>query len=337
LKPSAKILILSAAATGVIVALVCVIVSVRSLRAIASAQAPVSTLYNQPTTMPVEPSASAPVSGPTVRVAVIGGMTFTGFWADLSKRYEQQHGVLVQLIATGEKDDIAGVFKHGGVDVITMHASDTVINLVADGYAMEPEPWMRNDLIIVGPPDDPAGIKGMTDAAAALKKIAATKSPFIVQSSLGSQEVLLNIMAPNQIVFDSSQTTILFDDRQRTVLAVAGQKHAYTIVGRIPFRTGRIPNSGLVLMVQDDTRLRRPYIVAVANPALSADVHLAQARRFAAWLRQPDTQRWIASYGRGLIDDHPLFFPVTISAPGPQVEAPPANAGLSLKAPPDSE
>jgi tungstate transport system substrate-binding protein len=121
--------------------------------------------------------AAEPSTQPVVRVAVIGGMFETGFWEALSERYEQQTGVHVQLIAAGPKDNIDKAFKeHGGIDLIMMHASDTIINLVADGWAQDPQPWMRNDLVIVGPPEDPAGIKGMSDAAAALKKIADTKS-----------------------------------------------------------------------------------------------------------------------------------------------------------------
>lgn len=286
----------------------CLLMTARSLHAIAAvAAAPAALPVNN---APVSLKAQIPTTDPTVRVAVIGGMSFTGFWNDLATRYQQQRGVQVELIATGEKNDIASAFRAGGVDVITMHASDAIINLVADGYAMDPQPWMRNDLIVVGPPDDPAGIRGMTDAAAALKKIAAAKSPFVVHSSLGAQEVLVNILQANNIVLDPAQTTVLFDDRQRSVLQVAAQKHAYTLVGRIPFRTGRLPNNGLELMVQGDARLRRPYVVAVANPAKFADVHVAAAREFAAYLREPPTQRWIAGYGRGLIDDLPLFFPV---------------------------
>jgi tungstate transport system substrate-binding protein len=194
-------------------------------------------------------------------------MTFTGFWQALAERYEQQHGVRVDLIVTGEKNDITRVFKTGGVDLITMHASDTIVNLVADGYAMDPQPWMRNDLVIVGPPDDPAGVKGMTDAAAALKKIAEARAPFVVHSSVGSQEVLMNILGPNQIGFDPASTTSMFGEDQRSVLLVAGRKRAYTMVGRIPFRSGKLPNDGLVMMVQGDERLRRPYLVAIADPA----------------------------------------------------------------------
>jgi tungstate transport system substrate-binding protein len=166
--------------------------------------------------------------------------------------------------------------------------------------------------VIVGPPEDPAGIKGMTDAAAALKKIATARSPFVVHSSLGAQEVLLNILELNQIQLDPVNTTVLFDDQQRSVLKVAGEKHAYTLVGRIPFRTGRLPNNGLVLMVQGDHRLMRPYLVAVTNPKWMPGVHFIEAKRFAGYLRKPETQTWIADYGKGTIDDRPIFFPITL-------------------------
>jgi tungstate transport system substrate-binding protein len=312
----ARIVVLAVLAAAVFAAC-SLFVTVRSLRSIEAARAPSFVIQSQP--LPVVPSAitasRGPAEGPSLRVAVIGGMTFTGFWSDLAARYLWQHGVNIQVMASGEKNDIAAAFKTGGIDVITMHASDTVINLVADGYALDPQPWMRNDLIVVGPPDDPAKIRGMTDAAAALRKIAQAKAPFVVHSSLGAQEVLINIMQPNQIAFDPAQTTVLFDDQQRSVLLVAGQKHAYTLVGRIPFRIGRLPNNGLELMVQGDPRLRRPYIVAVANPARLPGVHIAEARAFAAFLRSPETQRWIAQYGRGQIDDQPVFFPVEEETP----------------------
>jgi tungstate transport system substrate-binding protein len=313
LSSSARKLIGSIALGGAAVALICLAVTARSFHLIDSARSPAMSQYDQPVTMPaLQSQLRAPTTGPSVRVAVIGGMTFTGFWDALASRYEQETGVRVELIATGEKNDIATVFRKGGVDVITMHACDTIINLVSEGLAMDPQPWMRNDLIIVGPPADPARIEGMTDAAGALKKIAETKSPFVVQSSLGSQEVLLNILGPNQIILDPAQTTVMFDDRTRSVLTVAGEKHAYTLVGRVPFRSGRAPNNGLAVMVQGDERLRRPFIMEIANPARVPGARVEEARRFAGYCRTPATQAWIAEYGRGKIDDLPLFFPVYV-------------------------
>ena len=150
-----------------------------------------------------------------------------------------------------------GVFKRGGIDLITMHSSDIMINLVADGYAMDPQPWARNDMIIVGPTSDPAGIKGMTDAAAALKKIVATKSKFIVHSSLGAQEVLRDILDEADIELDEGTTKILLEDRQRMALKTAEDDGSYTIIGRIPFLSGKIPSEGMAAMVAGDPRLQR--------------------------------------------------------------------------------
>jgi tungstate transport system substrate-binding protein len=307
LSPTAKKLLTAVLACGVAAAAVAGINIARSVRSITAARTPGAQIRGSPLTRP-----AAPATGRHVRVVVIGGMTFTGFWGDLAKRYETETGVRVDLIATGEKNDIADVFRKGGVDLVTMHASDTVINLVADGYAVDPQPWMRNDQVVVGPPDDPAKIRGMTDVAAALKKIADSKSSFVVGSSLGSQEVLVNILGPNQIIFTPDQVITLFGDHDRSLLTTASAKHAYTIVGRIPFRTGRIPNAGLELMVRDDPRLRRPFVAAVANPARVPQANYHDAKQFAKWLRDPATQQWIAGYGRGLVDDDPLFFPVTV-------------------------
>jgi tungstate transport system substrate-binding protein len=306
-------LVTSVVLAGLAVALICLLVTARSLHSIAIAQSPTILSNNGPATEPfVQAFKRPPTTGPTVRVAVIGGMVFTGFWTALAERYEKETGVRVDLIAAGPKNGIIGIFKQGGVDAITMHSSDAMINLAANGYTLDPQPWMRNDLVIVGPPEDPAGIKGMTDAAAALKKIADAKSPFVVHSSLGAQEVLLNILEQNNIQLDPANTTVLFDDQQRSVLNVAGQKRAYTLVGRIPFHTGRLPNDGLVLMVQGDERLRRPYLVAVTNPQWMPDVHITQARRFAAYLRKPQTQDWISTFGKGTLDEGPVFFPVAV-------------------------
>jgi tungstate transport system substrate-binding protein len=253
---------------------------------------------------------STPATQPLVRCAVIGGMMESDFWPQLAERFENQTGIHVDVVASGQRTGIGAVFARGGVDLITMHACDTVLNLVADGYAADPQPWARNDLVLIGPADDPAGVKGMTDPAAAIKKIVAAKAQLVVHSSLGAQEVLRNITDAGDIILDPDHTTILLDDHQRQVLHIAAEKKAYTLVGRIPFLSGRLPSEGMIVMVAGDPRLRRPYLVAVANPAKITGAHLEQARQLAAFLRDPQTQKWIATFGVGKYDERPLFFPV---------------------------
>jgi ABC-type tungstate transport system permease subunit len=63
--------------------------------------------------------------------------------------------------------------------------------------------------------------------------------------------------------------------------------------------------------------------VAVTNPQRMPGVHIAEARRFAAYLRKPQTQAWIADFGKGTLDDRPIFFPVTL----PDLDPPHTAAG----------
>jgi tungstate transport system substrate-binding protein len=257
--------------------------------------------------------ATQPATRPAaVRCAVIGGMMDTAFWPALAERFERQTGIPVQVVVSGPKEEIDPAFRKGGADVIVMHASDAILNLVADGYAADPQPWARNDLVIVGPPDDPARIKGETDAARALKKIVEAKAHFVVHASLGAQEVLRAVLDDADVALDPEHTTVLLEDRQRRVLGVAASKKAYTLVGRIPFRNGKLPNDGLTVMVQGDPRLRRPYLVAVADPARVAGARTVEARQLARFLRDPLTQAWISRYGKGMLDDQPLFYPVVV-------------------------
>src|ERR1041385_5916636 len=121
-----------------------------------------------------EPERPAPQ---TIRCAVIGGMIETGMWPELTARYERLTGNRVVLAASGPKPVIVEAFRKGGIDLITFHSSDAMVNLVADGLAADPEPWARNDLVIVGPKDDPAHVHGERDAGAALRTIFDAKPP----------------------------------------------------------------------------------------------------------------------------------------------------------------
>src|SRR5262252_3930549 len=130
-----------------------------------------------------------PATGQTIKVAVIGGMVETGLWSALAERYQAARGNRIELVASGPKPVVIDAFRKGGIDLITVHACDAMINLVADGLARDPQPWARNDLVIVGPAADPAGIRGERDAVAALRRIVAARAPLVVHASIGADEV----------------------------------------------------------------------------------------------------------------------------------------------------
>jgi tungstate transport system substrate-binding protein len=208
---------------------------------------------------------------------------------------------------------IVDPMRRGDVDLITMHASDEIVNLVADGYAADPQPWARNDHVIVGPSDDPARVRGMTDAAGALAKIVASKSAFVAHRGGGATQLLRELLDAARVSLDDDRTFRLKPtDNQETVLELASEKHAYSLVGRIPFKVGKMQGKGLEVLVQGDARLQRPYLVAVANPARAPAARVEAARRLAAYLRSPKTQALLATYTSPTFGGDSPFFPVVV-------------------------
>ena len=59
-------------------------------------------------------------------------------------------------------------------------------------------------------------------------------------------------------------------------------------------------------MVEGDPRLRRPYLVEISAAASPAATDLA------SYLRSPEIQQFLASFGVGRFDDQPVFFPVSL-------------------------
>jgi len=250
------------------------------------------------------------VGAQVVRCAVVGGLNEIDFWPQLADRFQRATGNRVDIVAVGPKHAIADTIKTGEADVIVMHNSDTLMNLVADGFAENPQPWAKNDFVIVGPASDPAKVRGNNDAVAALGKIIALRAKLLLHASSGANELMSDLLAAGNLELDPETTISVPSDKQRQMLKRAAAEQAYTLVGRIPFVSGKLETSNLIVMVQGDERLKRPYVVAVA--ARPSDRRLESARRFATFLREADTQEFISRFGIGKYDERPLLFPVKV-------------------------
>jgi len=247
----------------------------------------------------------------TVRVAVIGGMVMSGLWQNVSAEFTKQTGIKVELVATGPKEILDAAFRKGGVDVVTLHSSDVATNFVADGLGINMRPWARNELIIMGPPNDPAGICGMKSGMEALKKIAAAQAPFVEARNTGSQTVEIRLwrkagMTPkgDWLIKDESPTP-------QRVVEFASQRGAYVIVGRLPILYGKIPDCGMKIMVEGDPEMQRPYVVLEANPAKFPGQNPEGARRLADFLTSPPGQIALRTFAAHEEKGLPVFYPVT--------------------------
>ena len=256
------------------------------------------------------PAADPPADSHVVRCAVIGGMTMTGLWPEIVKMFEAQSGYHCELVATGPRPEISQAFRAGKADLLTMHSGDITTDLVADGYGINMQPWTRNELSIVGPTNDPAGIRGLTNGAAALRKIAETKSRFVDFQGVGSRELAHNIW--NAAGLEPKGDWVLKDDTvsKFDILQFARTNNAYVIVGYIPARLGKMNAAGMEILVQGDPAMRRPFIVMEANPKKFPTANHAGAHALSDFLLSPKVQAFLADFGQKTTGRGPLFHPV---------------------------
>ncbi|HEV8313980.1 MAG TPA: substrate-binding domain-containing protein, partial [Burkholderiaceae bacterium] len=120
------------------------------------------------------------VAGAQDKFIVMASTTSTeqsGLFAHLLPQFKQATGIDVRVVAvgTGQALDIG---RRGDADVVFVHDTPAEEKFVAEGHALKRRAVMYNDFIVVGPAADPAKLAGK-DAAAALKKLAASDAPFI--------------------------------------------------------------------------------------------------------------------------------------------------------------
>src|SRR3954447_23860096 len=129
-------------------------------------------------------AASAVFAGHAVaqdKSIVVASTTSTqdsGLFGHLLPIFKEKTGIDVKVVAqgTGQALDTA---RRGDADVVFVHAKPAEEKFLSEGFGVKRFPVMYNDFVLIGPKDEPAGIKGSKDIVAALKAIKNKAAPFI--------------------------------------------------------------------------------------------------------------------------------------------------------------
>jgi len=253
-------------------------------------------------------------SNKIVRVGVTGGMTKTGTWEKVAQAFEAQSDYKLQLVAEGDAS-LATELCAGKADLITMHSGDEITDVVARGLGINKRPWTANEQVIIGPESDPAGIKGMKDAAAALRRIAETESPFVDSRHMSARVIGKKLWEKAGI--DPIGPWILKDESyghaEHDVIFFAKEKNAYVIVGRKKMLLKETP-PGMQIMVEGDPAMRRTYVVVAADPKAFPTANYAGACALADFMVSHKAQEILAEFGADEHNGIPFFHPLPTGA-----------------------
>jgi len=227
--------------------------------------------------------------------------------------FEQRTGYTIKPIYVGSGAAMT-MGQQGNADVLLVHSPAAEVTFMAGGYGINRRLVMHNDFIVVGPPSDPAGIRGMTSAVDALTKIADAKSNFYSRGDNSGTDALEKSLwgKIGVDVQDNSTTNPSWYIEGGTgtgmldLLRIASEKAGYTITDRASYLANHDVLS-LDILVQGDPVLLNIYHVIQVNPEKFPNVNAEGAQAFSDFMIAPATQAIIAQYG---IDKYgePLFF-----------------------------
>jgi len=254
---------------------------------------------------PTTVSHAAP-SNPELILATTTSTQDSGLLDVLVPDFEQKTGYKVKTIAVGTGAALA-MGKKGDADVLLVHAPASEMKLVKSGDAVDRRLVMHNDFIIVGPTSDKAHIAGMTDAVAALKKIADSHALFMSRGdNSGTNKKELALWRKAQIT-PSGKWYQQTGQGMGATLKIASEKGAYTLTDRATYLHMR-DKLDLKILAEKDPFLKNIYHVMVVNPQRHPGVNVQGATAFADYLTSPETQAIIGDYGKDQFGQ-PLFFP----------------------------
>ena len=228
----------------------------------------------------------------------------SGLFGYLLPEFKKASGLDVKVVAlgTGQALDTA---RRGDAEVLFVHDQVAEEKFVADGWGVKRYPVMYNDFILVGPQNDPAGVKGK-DIVEALKKLAAGNGDFVSRgdkSGTHAAELRYWKLAGADAAKGSGYKEC--GCGMGPALNIAASSGAYALADRgtwLNFKN----RADLAVLVEGDTRLFNQYGVMVVNPARHPHVKAQDAQKFVDWVVSPAGQAAIANYKIG---GEQLFFP----------------------------
>ena len=241
-----------------------------------------------------------------IRMSTTTSVNDSGLMAYLQPEFEKETGYKLEITSAGSG---AAIMKGetGDADLLLVHSKAAEEFFVAQGFGEIRVPFMYNFFVIVGPADDPAGVKGLNSAADAFKAIASSGSRFVTRGdNSGTNSAELIIWEDADLTPDPATDTWYnnIGAGMGQALNIASEMQAYTLSDKATF----LANKGnLEILLEDVADMENTYsLIAISNKRY-AETNIKGAEAFIDWIKTDNARGLIAKFGVDLYGQA-LFF-----------------------------
>jgi tungstate transport system substrate-binding protein len=266
------------------------------------------------------PAATALPAQPRLRVATTTSLYDTGLWGYLEPMFEREHGIELDVLSAGTGKALE-YGRRGDVQAVTVHSRDQEEAFIAAGHGAGRVPFAYNHFIIVGPPDDPAGISGLSPADAFSRLADSARTPFVSRgddSGTHHREQALWALAGMDYESVRGQGAWYVEGGagMGPILTMANEKLAYTLTDIGTFLSYR-SRLDLVPLVEEGEGLLNVYSAIAVTSENSTEEDRELGAKMLGFLVSEAVQDLIGRYGVGEYG-RPLFIPCAGNEPKPE-------------------
>ncbi|MBS7658000.1 MAG: substrate-binding domain-containing protein [Candidatus Bathyarchaeia archaeon] len=227
--------------------------------------------------------------------------------------FEKEYNAKVKVLAKGSGEAME-IAKRGDADIVLMHAKQLEESFINEGYGVHRVGVMYNDFILIGPKNDPAKVKGLSNASYAFQKIFESgmrgKAVFISRAdNSGTYIKELNIW--DEINVKPSDKNFKWyieaGAGMGAVLRMTNEKQGYTLTDRGTWLSFKNQLNNLEVLVEGDPILMNPYSIILVNPEKYPQRNYKVAVAFTKFLVSEKGQKLIESFKK---DGETLFYPM---------------------------
>lgn len=252
-------------------------------------------------------SLSGAIAGESLRMAVTTSFHNSGLSNVLLPEIKKDLNLDVHLLVVGTGQALK-LGRQGDVDIVLVHSRKAEEQFIKQGFGIRRTEIMYNDFVLIGPANDPAGIKGQKDIVDALKAIQSSKSPFVSRgddSGTHKREIALWDAAG----FDTNKLDAKWYREvgagMGAALNIASGMGGYVLADRASWLNFK--NKGdLALLSEGDERLFNQYALLILNPEKHSHIKANLAQRLEDWFVSDTAQKLIGDYE---IEGQTLFVP----------------------------
>ncbi len=233
-----------------------------------------------------------------------------GIVSALEDGFEKETGIRVRHVGAGTGEALK-ISEKGSIDLVMVHAKSLEEKFVAAGFGTERIPFMYNDFVIVGPASDPAGIRGMKSATAALKQISEKLSTFVTRGDKSGTHVAESELWTKAGVKPAGAWYKVYEKGSEgnvPTLRFTSSAGSYTLIDRATYLSIQKEINLEILVEGDEALLNRISLIPVSRKKFP-QVNSEDVALFVNWLSSPTKgQKIVTEFGKEQFGAA-LFFP----------------------------